>query len=244
LTPALPAVATTEAWSRRLLNTQLASWAELRHDTLLYAKQSYTAVPACEFPDGYVDPYPELWNALGRYADRGLAIAGMAEPFAGTATQHFTELKAVAARLSEMATRELTGQAFTAEQLAWLNQAVTLREVPNCTGPLQIPEGWYVKLFANRDDVTSTDPTIADVHTDPNTGGPEPPGQVLHVGTGGPRLVVMTADTCLGPRAYVGLASSYFEKITINFQRLDDKEWSAQVATAPDVAWMKDIVLH
>jgi hypothetical protein len=143
-----------------------------------------------------------------------------------------------------MATRELTGQAFTAEQLAWLNQAVTLREVPNCTGPLQIPEGWYVKLFANRDDVTSTDPTIADVHTDPNTGGPEPPGQVLHVGTGGPRLVVMTADTCLGPRAYVGLASSYFEKTTINFQRLDDKEWSAQVATAPDVAWMKDIVLH
>jgi hypothetical protein len=50
----LPAIARTEPWGRRLLNTQLASWAELRHDTLLYAKQSYTGIPACEYPDGYV----------------------------------------------------------------------------------------------------------------------------------------------------------------------------------------------
>ena len=32
---ALPAVAKIEPWGRRLLNTQLASWAQLRHDTLL-----------------------------------------------------------------------------------------------------------------------------------------------------------------------------------------------------------------
>ena len=30
----LPQIAKTEAWGRRLLNTQLASWAELRHDTI------------------------------------------------------------------------------------------------------------------------------------------------------------------------------------------------------------------
>src|SRR5205814_2006955 len=45
----LPAVMQTEPWARRMLNTQLASWAELRHDTLLYAKQSYTAIPLCDF---------------------------------------------------------------------------------------------------------------------------------------------------------------------------------------------------
>jgi hypothetical protein len=50
----LPAVAGTEAWGRRLLNTQLGSWAQLRHDTLLYAKQSYTGIPLCEFPDAYI----------------------------------------------------------------------------------------------------------------------------------------------------------------------------------------------
>ena len=71
----LPAVMKTERWARRVLNTQLGSWAELRHDTLLYAKQSYTAVPTCDFPDAYVDPYPEAWAGIVRLARLGQAIA-------------------------------------------------------------------------------------------------------------------------------------------------------------------------
>ena len=37
-----PAFMQTRAWQDRLLTMALASWAELRHDTSLYAKQSYT----------------------------------------------------------------------------------------------------------------------------------------------------------------------------------------------------------
>ena len=48
------------------LNTQLASWAELRHDTILYAKQSYTGGVTCEFPDAYVDPYPRSTRRSSR----------------------------------------------------------------------------------------------------------------------------------------------------------------------------------
>ena len=61
------------------MNAQLASWAELRHDTLLYAKQSYTAVPVCDFPDAYVDPYPEAWAASlvrQQFARLGQALRG------------------------------------------------------------------------------------------------------------------------------------------------------------------------
>ena len=58
-------------WGRRVLGTQLASWAELRHDTLLYAKQSYTGGAGCEFPDAYVDPYPEFYARIGELAARG-----------------------------------------------------------------------------------------------------------------------------------------------------------------------------
>ena len=46
----LPGVARTEAWGRRLLNTQLASWAQLRHDTILYAKQVYAEMGAGPLP--------------------------------------------------------------------------------------------------------------------------------------------------------------------------------------------------
>ncbi len=38
----LPAFMQTAAWWQQKMNTQLAGWAQLRHDNLLYAKQSYT----------------------------------------------------------------------------------------------------------------------------------------------------------------------------------------------------------
>jgi hypothetical protein len=58
---------------------------------------------------------------------------------------------------------------------------------------------------------------------------------VLHVATGLPRLMVVTANTCSGPRAYVGLASSYFERITQDFERQTDEPWAAEVMSrAPE----------
>ena len=38
----LPPFMTTAAWWQEKMNTQLGSWSELRHDNVLYAKQSYT----------------------------------------------------------------------------------------------------------------------------------------------------------------------------------------------------------
>ncbi|MGJ8697941.1 MAG: DUF3160 domain-containing protein [Verrucomicrobiaceae bacterium] len=68
LPPSAPDTFRTEAWKHRILNTQLASWTHLRHDTLLYSKQSFTPAILCEFPDGYVDPYPALWQRLSDMA--------------------------------------------------------------------------------------------------------------------------------------------------------------------------------
>ncbi len=66
------------------------------------------------------------------------------------------------------------------------------------------------------------------------------------MGTGTPRFMVVTVETCSGPKAYAGLASSYFEKITENFERLDDETWAADTeATTPDdVPWMKSLVVR
>jgi Protein of unknown function (DUF3160) len=58
----------TAAWQDKQLATALGSWTELRHDTILYAKQSGTPVGTVVGPDltdrGYVEPAPELFNRL------------------------------------------------------------------------------------------------------------------------------------------------------------------------------------
>merc|ERR1739847_68090 len=56
----------TTAWQTREMNTQLASWTQLRHDTVLYAKQGFTCRTCCEYPAGLVEPRPDLWLAMQR----------------------------------------------------------------------------------------------------------------------------------------------------------------------------------
>ncbi|WP_437501734.1 DUF3160 domain-containing protein [Sorangium sp. So ce1099] len=245
-TEGLPEVAKTEAWGRRLLNTQLASWAELRHDTLLYAKQSYTGGATCEFPDAYVDPYPAFYARIAELAEHGGDVVETLDlssaPWLEAAIPaYFTRLHDVATMLGEMATNERAGVPLTQEHLDFINQAVKIQM--GCGSP-EGAEGWYAQLFFNVIEGVTQDPTIADVHTQPTDEFGAPVGRVLHVGTGLPRLMVVTADPCGTPRAFVGLASSYFEKITEDFARMNDEEWAGSIReTRPDdVAWMKDLV--
>jgi hypothetical protein len=242
----LPAVAGTEPWSRRILSAQLASWAELRHDTLLYAKQSYTDGSACEFPDAYVDPYPELYARVGAFAEKGKALLASLDVPAGLASSiqaYFDELGAVSATLEAMAKSERAGTPLTPDQLAFINTAV---KIENVCGSSYVSEGWYKRLFFDTTKAIEYDPTIADVHTQPTDEAGNPVGRVLHVGTGMARAMVVTVDTCAGPRAYVGLASSYFERITENYERLDDKTWASIVSdqAPPDPAWLDGIVVR
>ena len=56
-----------EAWQRKELNTFLGSWTELKHDTILYAKQNYAEMGGggLEVDDrGYVEPNPQVYARL------------------------------------------------------------------------------------------------------------------------------------------------------------------------------------
>ncbi len=224
----LPAIARTEAWGRRLLNTQLASWAELRHDTILYTKQSYTSGNSCEFPDAYVEPYPEFFARVKAYADRAAEVLQGLPSAPSGSVEHYQHFSTVAGTLQEMAEYQRTGAEHSAEHMAFINEAV---HVESICGEAHA-DGWYPKLFYATNS-TEADPTIADVHTQPTDESGAEVGKVLHVGTGMARLMVVTFDTCAGPRAYAGLASSYYEHITENFERLTDPEWNMLLATEP-----------
>lgn len=238
----LPSVMKTEPWARRVVNTQLASWAELRHDTLLYAKQSYTAIPTCDFPDAYVDPYPEAWAGLVRLAKLGQALGSALPGGVGTSVaSYFATVENIATTLGGMAQAERDGQPLTADQLAFINQAVDEVTMSAGCAVTVSPTGWYPRLFLNQKDAQTADPTIADVHTDPAD------LKVLHVATGLPRIIYVTVDGCNGPRAYAGVVSSYFEQTTGNLQRLTDMDWSGQLMSTPppaDVGWMADLIAH
>lgn len=249
----LPSVAKTGAWGRRLLNTQLGSWAELRHDTILYVKQSYTAGATCEFPDAYVDPYPEFFGALGRYTDRLQEVTELLRStglptttaLVGRMDTYLDSTSRVLTNLGAMAQAERDGVPFTTEQMAFINEAVIVTPV-GCTADDVITEGWYAGLFFNPMGSPKFDPTIADIHTQPTDEAGNLVGRVLHVGTARPRLMVVTTESCTGARAYAGAAFSYHEHVTEDFMRLDDQEWEATTTggSPADVPWLSPVVAH
>ncbi len=65
---AYPPIMRSAAWADRELNTALGSWAELKHDTILYNKMPYGlgggGPPSSEKPPAYVEPNPEVFYRL------------------------------------------------------------------------------------------------------------------------------------------------------------------------------------
>lgn len=218
----------TPAWRDKTAQTQLASWAQLRHDTLLYAKQSYTLGVTCAHPAGYVEPYPAFFQKLEVLADvAGQALANAPLKNTGVKTQiaqFFSNWKVQMGKLRKIAEMELAGQDPTEEDQKFLKSVVMLDNV--CGGPLF--GGWYTSLYFNSDNLAKWKPTIADVHTNPNQ-GPLPGPDVLHVATGNVALMVLTVDTCQGAEAFVGPVFRYHEVDVKKIERLSDKQWEAML---------------
>ena len=141
-----------------------------------------------------------------------------------------------AASLESIAIKELAGEPRSPDETEFIKTLVV--EDGMCGAPPVA--GWYTKLFYDATDTDFVfDPTVADVHTDPNA------GEVLHVGTGYANLMVMVVDTTCGKRAYAGPASSYYEQIEGNFVRFTDEDWVKQFELAPPVRpeWTDGFVL-
>ncbi len=236
-----PKAMTGTAWRDKTAHTQLASWAQLRHDTLLYAKQSYTGGVACEHPDGFVEPVPEFYKrlqTLAQVASQSLLNAPFGDKSKGLKAQlekFFANWDDQMGKLAKIAEKELAGTDLSADEVAFLKK--TIMADPGCGAP--IFSGWYTKLYFSASRVDKWRPTIADVHTNPNT-GPLPGPNVLHVGTSNVELMVMTADRCQGAAAFVGPVMRYHTVDVKEIKRLADSDWEKMLKEGkapPQPAW-------
>ena len=244
----LPGFMQTGAWWQEKMNTQLASWAQLRHDNLLYAKQSYTTgFIVCSYPQSYVEPVPEFYARVKKFA--GMAAPRFAALGVSSIPMYFNFLSAIADTLGTIAQKELAGTALEMGERDFLKRMMSLYTVEGgCSegGPqYQGYSGWYPRLFygvsygvdaLSHPELTKTDFIVADVHTSPTDSEGNPVGWVLHVGAGPIDLAIVTASTPGGePCAFIGPVLNYYERITEKFQRLTDEEWTTLCTMAPTI---------
>ena len=156
---------------------------------------------------------------------------------------YFAELGRISSILGDMANHELTGTPFTEQQLAFVNEAISVDA--NCDGTILGQRGWYAHMYFDPLRAVELDPTITDVHTD--IGGDLPIARepsVLHVGVGLPRGIVLTVDSCTGPRAYAGFVSTFHQDLASGLVRYTDEEWKTRLSNggAADPSFMAPIL--
>ncbi|MGA1867831.1 MAG: DUF3160 domain-containing protein [bacterium] len=224
-----PSFMHTEAWHNKALTTALASWAELRHDTILYAKQSYTMVelsyhpPAPEKPVvGYIEPVPEFYNrllSLTRMTTQGLETMKVLD---STAKSRLQSLENILGLLVDLSEKELRSQELASADYEFIKNFGDA-----LTG-----------VIADVDEKAQKTTIVADVHTEGNT------RQVLEEGLGYVKLIIVAYKVPDG-RILLGAGPvmSYYEFPHPMHDRLTDESWRSLLRSAPpqEPAWVKEL---
>ena len=158
----LPKFMQTAGWWQEKMNTQLASWAQLRHDNLLYAKQSYTGGATCSYPYAYVEPIPQFYLAVKKFANSAETYFSSMSDAEGV-VYYFHKTASICDTLYSIAEKELEKEELSDAERLFLSK--TLYEVGICGAAY---DGWYTDLFfLGNDEVQNENLIVADVHTAP-----------------------------------------------------------------------------
>ncbi len=214
-----PGYMLNDTWTDKALMTTLGSWAELRHDSILYGKQSYSGKGGGS-STGYVEPYPELYSRLSSLVSLmlyGLDDYGL---LSNDFKNRLNNTIEIFNSLVDLSIKELENQPFTQEDISFIYKVVReLEEITTFTNSSY--EIWL-------GDTDKRMAIIADVHTDTNT------NQVLEVGTGNPfAIYVIVQDDEGNLRVTKGGTYSFYEFIQPISNRLTDEEWHEMLSNNP-----------
>ena len=211
-----------ENWNKKEIITFLGSWAELKHDTILYAKQVYAELgggPMIEERDdrGYVEPNPELYARLASLTKFTVDGLEEREILNEKNKEQLEKLEELLVTLKDISIKELENEDLTEDEYKFIK-----------TYGGSLEHFWY-ETFTTEEQEESWNlldnnpaPLIADVATDPN-------GQVLEVGTGyvEEMWVVFPIDGEL--RVGRGGVFSYYEFPWPMNDRLTDEKWRDEI---------------
>jgi len=216
----------TEAWARKQLNGALASWTELRHDTILYAKQSYTPGYTCVPPPaaGYVEPVPEFYGRLLALTEMTREGLSELDVLSSQAAVRLANLELMLSRLIEIANRQLSNEPLSEEDHEYIENFADILE----------------GVVLGVEDVGIKTVLAADVHTH----GME--GKVVEEGVGYVDLLVAGCPFADGSVFLAaGPVLSYYEFKQPMSERLTDEGWRELLDSAERPArpgWYQPLV--
>lgn len=234
----------TTAWEKKCLNTSLASWAELKHDVILYADQPTAAQMGAGGPDwpepyvcGYVEPNLEFWQATVELVNRTKAVLEKYNMNTGTVKAKTEGIESLATKLRDIVKKELNGEDLNREDQDFI-QFIGGR-VESLTMRIMEPQVDYWYLIEGPDKFVAV---VADVYSYQGANKKV----ALEEATGYANDIYVTVEQ--NGRLYLcrGTVLSYYEFEQPIDKRLTDEEWQEKVKNKdipPVPGWVEEIMV-
>ncbi len=213
-----------EEWTKKDLECFAGSFTELKHDTILYAKQVIAEMGGGydeEIDDrGYVEPEPLVYERFVNLADQtasGLKSYGM---LSESDEENMTILSQMAGQMLTISEKELRDETLSEEEYEFIR----------CYGG-SIEHFWYEAVKdSTPDPVTSAEfaaAIVADIATDPN-------GRVLEVATGNPSEIIVAVKVDGKIKLARGSVYSFYQFEWPIENRLTDTQWRLMMGIQAD----------
>ena len=205
------------------LQTFLGSYTELKHDTLLYAKQNFAEMGSGAdekrppVPKGFVEPNLAFWQELQRlvtYTAAGFKKFGI---FKGELEEYgrLTAFKERVDFYTAVAVKELQGTPLSEAEYENLRSwRLSILAKPFVEGVVLAEKDKWAGL-------------IADIHTDAVT------GQILYEATGEPYFMLALVGNEGQSRLTIGVAFNHYEFTGPLSRRYTDADWQARAYVSP-----------
>ena len=212
----IPYFMTTPAYEYKKLNAALGSFAELKHDNILYSKQAMAEMggPEEDLTLHYLEPNEELYQellTLSSHAEKLMKQAKLSEEL----IKPLTSIKAAMKIFAEISRKELNGEKITESEL---------HELTYFGGLIEMLNSHYLYLLSAEGydlDQPRTTALVADIATIlPRAGMP---GGIVEIATGYPYEIYALCHANGVDFLAKGIVYSAFE--FLNDERLTDEEW-------------------
>ena len=238
----------TEEWDRKSLNTALASWTELKHDAILYAKQPFGAEcggggPPDPVVKGYVEPNVAFWQKAIDLLKQTCEVLNRYHLMTEKIDQSSTQVREQAEFLLRLSEKELRGEMpndIECDQLEYIGATFENLSLALLRDDDIVLWSW--------DDIQGPDrkvALVADVYTANADNNPNKSILFEAIGDADEIYVIIEIGGYL--HLMRGAVFSYREfQRAINDQRLNDEEWQQYLEEHPREgvpSWMTPITV-
>lgn len=242
-----PGFMQTPEWGYKNLNTALASWAELKHDAILYGEQPMAAEcggagPPDPIVVGYVEPNLPFWRKMENILQATRLILQQNDCMTDDLKGKTDQLNDYVTFLIQVTEKELRGEKLTEPEyrtLEYMGSSIEYFTLSVVAPDLHLDD-W--SLVQGPDKSIAI---VADIYTR-NIRGCNKNG-ILHVATGNANNIYVVVEIEGNLYLTRGATFSYYEFVQPLGTRLTDEEWQKMLEEkkAPAVPeWMKSILIE